>query len=635
MKKRLISLAISLVLAMSLIPADAAFAQEPGYIEVVPPKYIFASDFSEGLAAVSTGERDGAGFIDKTGKEVIPLQFDGASDFSEGLAAVWRSEKIGFIDKIGSLVIPFTYDFVYPFSDGLALVMIGDSFSMRGDWFFINKSGEKVIQISGQYDNAHSFSDGLAAVWRGGKVGVIDKTGKEIVAPNKYDGIGDPFRPTFGDLGYVDGMALVWVSVSENDRKFGYIDTNGREVVPLIYDWAKDFSDGMAAVGVGIERDEWGYYVKYKYGAIDKTGREVIPLIYEYVGPFSDGVTVTVQGDYYLDPANETYSVIDKIGNTLYTTKGRWILQFSDGLALVRTSTRHYGFINKVGDFVISWGDASYYEGWYDGIYNFHDGAAMFKAGPNHPEYTSGSSAIGYMDKTGKTIVPPKYYYAFDFKEGMGRVEGSNRLYGFVTLTGQSSELDAPSPPGHTDGAHSSLVAELEEALEIGFIPESMIGNWTQPTSRMLAAEMIVMLIETMTGKSIDTVAAEKGFNMADRFSDTNDGAVTFLKASGISNGVDGARYDPSGKFTRAQMVTMLGRMAENVFDMDLSEYQLGTDIFNDLAGFGYAHQYIGWAFETGITLGSGGRNTFNPRGDLQNQHTGAFTLRAYKFFND
>ena len=205
-------------------------------------------------------------------------------------------------------------------------------------------------------------------------------------------------------------------------------------------------------------------------------------------------------------------------------------------------------------------------------------------------------------------------------------------LPAFIAIAAPPAAEDSAAPSDPLDGAHSSLVAELAQALDIGFIPDSMIGSWTEPTSRLLAAEMIVMLTEAITDKSIDDIADEKNFDMSDEFSDTGSKAATFLKAARISNGVDGVRYDPDGKFTRVMMVTMLGRLAEYVFDFDLSGYRLGTEVFSDLpaAVYGYANQYVGWAFDTGITLGSGGQDTFAPGDDLTNQATGAFTFRAY-----
>ena len=50
----------------------------------------------------------------------------------------------------------------------------------------------------------------------------------------------------------------------ERDGKFGYIDRDTEEVIPLIYDAAKDFSDGVALV---CREGKWG--------CIDVYGNEV------------------------------------------------------------------------------------------------------------------------------------------------------------------------------------------------------------------------------------------------------------------------------------------------------------------------------------------------------------------------
>ena len=40
------------------------------------------------------------GFIDQTGKEVIPCKYDGASNFSEGLAAVSLEDGWGYMMQV-------------------------------------------------------------------------------------------------------------------------------------------------------------------------------------------------------------------------------------------------------------------------------------------------------------------------------------------------------------------------------------------------------------------------------------------------------------------------------------------------------------------------------------------------------
>ena len=68
--------------------------------------------FNDGMAIVINDSRL-CGFIDKQGNEVIPCKYIGASGFSEGLAAVEDSTtlKWGFIDKQGNEVIPCKYMF--------------------------------------------------------------------------------------------------------------------------------------------------------------------------------------------------------------------------------------------------------------------------------------------------------------------------------------------------------------------------------------------------------------------------------------------------------------------------------------------------------------------------------------------
>ena len=78
-------------------------------------------------------------------------------------------------------------------------------------------------------------------------------------------------------------------------------------------------------------------------------------------------------------------------------------------------------------------------------------------------------------------------------------------------------------------------------------------------------------------------------------------------------------------------MITMLGRVAMNVFDMDLSDYPMGTDYFTDVPDWEGVNEAIGWAAELGITEGIGD-GLFDSDGILQNQHTGVFAYRAFSY---
>lgn len=73
---------------------------------------------------------------------------------------------------------------------------------------------------------------------------------------------------------YYEGLAMVKL-----DKKYGFIDKTGKEVIPIKYDDAESPSEGLAKVKLND-----------KYGFIDKTGKEVIPIKYDYAEGFSEGL---------------------------------------------------------------------------------------------------------------------------------------------------------------------------------------------------------------------------------------------------------------------------------------------------------------------------------------------------------
>jgi len=165
-----------------------------GYIDrqgrmVISPEFIFAGDFSEGLAAVATGHpfRPQNFYIDKTGKRVLFLDstVEHARDFHEGLASVmyygkdggFFSMKMGCIDKRGRVVIDPVFSDIGPFSEGLAYVRK----TRGGKWGYIDRTGKIVIEM--KFDWAGSFSEGIAQVMIHNSYAYIDKTGKYIWPP--------------------------------------------------------------------------------------------------------------------------------------------------------------------------------------------------------------------------------------------------------------------------------------------------------------------------------------------------------------------------------------------------------------------------------------------------------------------
>ena len=230
------------------------FINSSGQI-VIPLIYSQVSMFAEGLAAVILNSR--LGYIDLRGRQVIPCRYQGfiweTSLFSEGLAAVEFDGRFGFIDKVGNQKIPFIYnDVVGGFFNGIAWVETADD--------------------SEGYDS-EKFSNSLIDFF-------IDITGSkiEIDKSNAYY-----FKE---DL---RSYAL------PPDMKSGFVDKKYNVVIPCIFDYARNFSQGLAAVQ---RNGKWGF--------IDKTGRQVIRCVYDSVEDFVH--------DLSLVKFNSTKGYINKTG---------------------------------------------------------------------------------------------------------------------------------------------------------------------------------------------------------------------------------------------------------------------------------------------------------------------------------
>jgi len=283
------------------------------------PKYDKIFAYSEGLAVVQKGEK--FGYVDEAGREIIPVKYDATGAFNEGMARVKLNEKWGFIDKTGKEVIPLKYKGAGDFSFDYALVKLGDKFYMinqKGEEFgqkllddrelkllrievndkigYFNITTYKLITPI-KYDKANIFSDeGIALVQIGDKIGLIDKTGKEIT-PIKYLKI---FDFSYGLARVAIDIGMMSFAFNDVvDFSYCYIDNTGKEISEHHYDSAEDFTEeGLACVGSYIDTNS-----NQHFGFINKTGKEVIPLKYDKAENFKNGLAKVKLGneEFYID----------------------------------------------------------------------------------------------------------------------------------------------------------------------------------------------------------------------------------------------------------------------------------------------------------------------------------------------
>ena len=115
--------------------------------------------------------------------------------------------------------------------------------------------------------------------------GFVDENGK-VVVPCKYNAV----------TNYQEGLACV----ESDKRKWGFVDENGNEVIPCKWEDVGFFSEGLAYV-----EDAFG-----RIGFIDNKGKVVIPCQWEDASPF-------LNGKAFVKDANGTWLRIDKSGNVV------------------------------------------------------------------------------------------------------------------------------------------------------------------------------------------------------------------------------------------------------------------------------------------------------------------------------
>jgi hypothetical protein len=236
---------------------------------------------------------------------------------------------------------------------------------------FINEAGRLVIPPQNFLTRYGSFHEGLARYFDKGW-GFIDREGR-IVIPAKFYEASD----------FSEGLSVVRLS---EKHKFGYINPKGELAIPGPFDWARDFHGGLGAVKLSQD----------KYGFIDKTGKLVLSAKeWRDVDDFSEGLAgVKVEG--------------------------------TDNSVYIGFKTEKYGYINRTGKFVIA--------PRFDRVGKFSESRALFFQTGKNPGY-------GFIDLKGQVVIKPEYEDAKSFSEGLAAVaiksSDDKNIWGYINAQGQ------------------------------------------------------------------------------------------------------------------------------------------------------------------------------------------------------
>jgi len=228
---------------------------------------------------------------------VIAARFDFAGPFTADGAVVCDSARCGLIDKNGNFIsptwLPHRRLFPQHFSEGLSPAIEDDK------WGYVDRKRKVVIPF--QFEHAYPFKNGMAGVFLNKKAFFIDKQGKRMT----------PFFDWARD--FHEGLAAVGAA-----DKVGYIRRDGSYAITPIHHSASgiDFAEGLVATRV-----------KGKVGFMDRTGKIVIHPKYDDVFPFSSALApVELSGKW---------GYVDKAGNVAVPIQYHFAHMFSEGIGSV------------------------------------------------------------------------------------------------------------------------------------------------------------------------------------------------------------------------------------------------------------------------------------------------------------
>lgn len=220
-------------------------------------------------------------------------------------------------------------------------------------WTYYTYSGLKMFEC--QFDAAFNFSSGLACVGNftdekrsRSKNGFINKKGIFLL-PLVFDDA----------CSFSEGLAYVM-----NDEFRGYINNKGQSIITLNNVVGYDFREGICAVSTRGT---------HKVGYMDTTGHLIVPMVYDELSYFSEGKTVAHQGRLrgYIDRNNKfviapqfdyarpfsqgrafvgfqslyrysRWAIIDTNGTIIKERKFHEVNEFSDSVAVVRENDKWY-----------------------------------------------------------------------------------------------------------------------------------------------------------------------------------------------------------------------------------------------------------------------------------------------------
>ncbi len=322
------------------------------------------------------------GLKDSEGNVVLEAAYDDidTSGYSGRGWFLCKDGKWGAVNERLEWIFPMEYESIRTRYEG------GHYLKKNGKKTFCNENGELVTDFI--YDEIENYSSS----WQGfkvksnGKWGYIDNEGNELI-PTIYDYIS-----------LCSGVNMIRV---QKDNLYGYYNMDDNSIIDCQFEQAYDFYSSHPDEAEAKKNGFWG--------VINRKGDPVLEFEYAEVNIESSNV--------YRVKKDGLEGIIDKDKNVLFPFKYRSLSSFNEeGIAVAQNTGGLYGYINKEDQVII------------DFIFKH---AQNFKG--NYAEVAQDYRRIGVIDKTGKVVVPMEfnsvYIHSWDDVIEVGKDDRENRRY--------------------------------------------------------------------------------------------------------------------------------------------------------------------------------------------------------------
>ncbi|MBW2960571.1 WG repeat-containing protein [Mesonia aestuariivivens] len=233
-------------------------------------------------------EKDGkTTYADSWGKLLVPLKFDSIQIMSSRYFDVKKDEKWGVHDtEKHKIIIPFEYDH-FDYCSGCEKKSDYFYAEKDGKWGVINLKNKVLVPFNYEYVHSNIRSDEWVAAFR--------KDGKNVIIniPQQKE-----YKAPEYDRFQIENGHLIAAKTIDNQRFYGVINRNGKEVVPFQYSAIyNSYSSFQSGPYLSIKKDE-------KFGIIDTLGNVIIPPTYKR--------QLRVQDHYFISRENGKVGVLNQ-----------------------------------------------------------------------------------------------------------------------------------------------------------------------------------------------------------------------------------------------------------------------------------------------------------------------------------